>query len=75
MSGSPIDTSTLYCDHGLPAGRECWRCWQRLALDAEADRQALVEALRDIQGKIMFSECAYCREGFRLADEALKGAP
>lgn len=42
---SPLAT-LLYCDHGFPVGGDCWLCWQRRALDAEATLESLRECVR-----------------------------
>lgn len=51
MNMAPIAQYLLYCDHGFPVGGDCWRCWQRRALDAEAAFAALTaerdEALKE----------------------------
>ena len=40
-------------------------------LQLTAERDALREALLDIQGKINFSSCGYCKEVYRLSRSAL----
>ena len=74
---SPLSDQIVHCDHGLMFG-ECCRCWERKSLRAEAEiarltaeRDALRAALLDIQGKINFSSCGYCREVYRLSQTAL----
>jgi hypothetical protein len=42
---TPLGRYSIYCDHGIHVGSECWRCWQRRALDAEATIAELREEL------------------------------